>query len=348
MPPRTWRAALALTVAVSVLVTARTAAAAPRSVTVLDAVDVTAPPLTQVEGYGAIWALSETDWFGAPVDYTELTKIDERTGAVVGTVNLGYDAVAANDYPSGFLAAGAGAVWVIDYNKNQLIEIDPATAKVVRRVATGTSPAGVTVADGSVWVAHEHVAQVWRYDATTLRVLARITAGDTTDYYSGLGVASVGEGAVWVGDNQDGAVVRIDPATNTATSVDVGDAPPCGPLVFVPGGFWLDGSLCGNSVYHYDDATRSITAEVDLPHCLYPITYGHGALYLTYARKQNPHTGECAQDRLAEYDPTTGALLAQRSAPATGSLTTVPDGFWFGDVRAVPSATAPEYHVAGF
>lgn len=324
------------------------AVAQPPAVAVLAAPLVTAGPLTQAAGFGAIWVLSETEWIGNPADYTEITKIDRRTNRVVARVNVGYDAVGANSYPTGFLATGAGAVWVIDYNANQLIEISPSTDRVVARVSTGVSPTGVVVAAGSVWVSHQHTSAVWRFDPHSLAVTARIPAGATGHFDSTLGPLTVGRDAVWVSELFQGRVQRIDPSTDHVTTVEVGPSPSCGALVFVPGGFWLDDSLCGNVISRYDLAQHRISATITEPACLFPVTYGHDGLWITFSLGQDPNTGACRQTELGRFDPRTSALLAVRTSPGVGSVTDVDDGLWFGDIRPGPPASIPEYHAARF
>lgn len=348
------RCALAAAVGLCLCLTAASpAAASPAAaglaqVRVLGQAPVVAAPLTQVAGFGAVWVLSETEWIGNPSDYTEITKIDQSTNRVVGRLNLGYTTVNPNYYPIGFIAAGAGAVWAIDYNANQLTKIDPATDRVLARVSTGISPTGVAVAAGSVWVSHQHTSAVWRYDPRSLRVTARIPAGNTTQYDSTLGPLSVGHGAVWVSELFQGRVQRIDPRTDRVTTVGVAPSPSCGAQVFVPDGFWLDDTLCGNTIYRYDFARHAVSATITEPACLFPVTYGHGAVWATFAPGRDPSTGACQSPELARFDPITGAALAVRAAPGVGTVTDTPGGLWFGDILAEPPTTVPEFHVARF
>ena len=50
------------------------------------------------------------------------------------------------------IAAGAGAVWITDAIHDVLIKVDPASGRVVQRIATGRGADGVAVGAGSVWV----------------------------------------------------------------------------------------------------------------------------------------------------------------------------------------------------
>ena len=95
-------------------------------------------------------------------------------------------------------------------------------------------------------------------------------------YDSTLGPLSVGHGAVWVSELFHGRVQRIDPQTDQVSTVDVAPSPSCGVQVFVPGGFWLDDTLCGNTIYRYDFARHAVSATITEPACLFPVTYGHG------------------------------------------------------------------------
>ena len=51
------------------------------------------------------------------------------------------------------VAADESAVWVANAGNGTVSRIDPETNQVVRTIAIGHTPAGLTLADGLVWVA---------------------------------------------------------------------------------------------------------------------------------------------------------------------------------------------------
>ena len=66
-----------------------------------------------------------------------MTRIEPRTGAVVRPIDVG-------NGPSA-LAAGEGAVWVVNRHDGTLSRIDPATNAVRGSVRVGADPTAVAV-----------------------------------------------------------------------------------------------------------------------------------------------------------------------------------------------------------
>lgn len=236
--------------------------ASPPRLDVVASTSLPAEPLIQVAGYGSVWVLTQTEWSGSPAHHTVISRVDRRTSQVLAGINLGRSTIAENVYPLGYLAIGAGSVGVIDYNRNMLFRIDPSTNQVVGRARTGTSPTGLTFSAGSVWVSHQFTSAVWRLDPTTLRVTARIPAGNTSAYDSGLGALSAGSGAVWAVLRFQGKAQRVDTATHRVRTYNVAPAYTCGSLAVVPGGLWIDDTLCFNEFFRYDFARQRVTSHI--------------------------------------------------------------------------------------
>lgn len=155
-------------------------------------------------GHGALWAVRAG---GA------IARVDPEAGKVVAKVLVGNN-------PSS-IAAGAGAVWVVDAVDNSVTRIDPAGGNAVTATApVGQGPTAVAVGAGAVWVANTQDGTVARIDPRTAAVIATIAVGERPT-----GIA-VGAGAVWVANSLSGTVSRIDPETNrVGATVDVGEAP---------------------------------------------------------------------------------------------------------------------------
>jgi hypothetical protein len=158
----------------------------------------------------------------------EIVRIDPKTVEIVATIHVGR-------YPVN-VAYGLDAVWVTlnhdgDPPTGSVVRIDPITNEVVARIPVNEGwPRDIAIGEGAVWVsgpskAHGDVLQassVWRIDPGTNRLAATVLR-ETPQLSEGIYTPdsiSVGNGAVWAaGAGGDG--VRIDPATNGATSFPV-------------------------------------------------------------------------------------------------------------------------------
>jgi hypothetical protein len=90
--------------------------------------------------------------------------------------------------PIGELAGGivsaAGSIWVVTvYPKQQVIRIDPATNRVVRRIFLGGTPspgdvAWITYGAGALWVSRAEANEVDRIDPASGAITARIEVDD--------------------------------------------------------------------------------------------------------------------------------------------------------------------------
>jgi streptogramin lyase len=87
----------------------------------------------------------------------------------------------------GDVAIGEGSVWATDNGTNQVWQVDPIHASVVRGITVGHVPLGVTVGAGSVWVTSGADGTITRIDPiegtttatiTTCQTPARLTLAD--------------------------------------------------------------------------------------------------------------------------------------------------------------------------
>jgi glutamine cyclotransferase len=107
------------------------------------------------------------------------------------------------------LAAAPGAVWAVDNALSSAVRIDTKTGKVTTRVPVGFQPYDIEWGFGSVWVANAGDGTVWRM--TNGKVVKKIKVGAEPN-----GLTAY-RGALWVSDHTLGKVVRIDPRTNAIT-----------------------------------------------------------------------------------------------------------------------------------
>jgi serine/threonine-protein kinase len=135
---------------------------------------------------GTLWGL----WISG------LDRINHGGQVVKTFTDLGLDPFA--------LAAGEGAVWVLDGALRSVFRVDPATNSVVGRLRLGFDPGGIAVGGGSVWVTNPSGGSVIRIDPRSNRIVGSTRVGRDP-----VAVAA-GFGSVWVANYQDRTVSRID------------------------------------------------------------------------------------------------------------------------------------------
>ena len=142
-----------------------------------------------------------------------LRTVNPRTNRAVGK------AVPVGASPCG-IVAGAGSLWVEAYNSNRIDRVNPKRRKVVKRIRVGIQPFDVLFAAGAVWSSDNGSDRVSRIDPRRSRVVRRIR---TPGGPAGLAYSN---GSIWVGTAGPAAthIYRIDPATNVATRIEVGQA----------------------------------------------------------------------------------------------------------------------------
>ena len=106
-----------------------------------------------------------------------------------------------------FVATGAGAVWVSDFDSQTITRIDPATNTIVAKIETGLeSTHAIYAASGGVWVSAIISAGVVMIDPAT----NQSSGGVDTDHGGSWGSAEL-DGSIWVLHGDDNVVTRIDP-----------------------------------------------------------------------------------------------------------------------------------------
>jgi len=99
----------------------------------------------------------------------KLVRIDPGSGEVLAEIGVGAGA--------GPVAAGAGAVWVVNALDGTLSRVDPARNAVASTVPIGDAPAGVAAGASGVWVADEGTGELVSVDPRTGTIRRRYTIG---------------------------------------------------------------------------------------------------------------------------------------------------------------------------
>lgn len=148
-----------------------------------------------------------------------VTRVDPATGAVTDSIPLDYDRTA-------HLAIAGDRVWISANDEWDLFHLPVAGSATPDSLRLGGGGASLASGLGSLWAygpGEEGGMTVWRLDPASGGIQARIAVPLAPEFQDDHALA-VGEGGVWIGLGEEGAVVRVDPETNTLTgSVDAGE-----------------------------------------------------------------------------------------------------------------------------
>ena len=223
-------------------------------------------PADVAEGAGYIWVANRAD--------NTLTQVDAETKRVVSTTSPGMSV--------GGLAADARGVWIADGRRARLIRLDPGfrpapVADSIRLApapdAFGPSGANsVALGHGSVWAGRDY-GTIARVDAESHERARPISVGN-----SPIAVAT-GAGSVWVADDQDNTVIRIDPQSANAVTATtpVGQGPTA--VAVGAGAVWV-ASAQDDTVARLDPGTAAVTATIRVGRRPTGVAVGAGAVWV--------------------------------------------------------------------
>ena len=77
------------------------------------------------------------------------------------------------------ITAAKGSLWLTSPTLDRLLQVNPGSLVVIRKIAVGERPVGVCFGAGSLWVANSNDGTVMRIDPANGRVLATIRVGGT-------------------------------------------------------------------------------------------------------------------------------------------------------------------------
>ncbi len=155
-------------------------------------------------GYGAIWVVVPTPQNFRLAAVGTVERLDELSGRVIEKVSI------PADLGNGTIAAGNGAVWVLDQD-GVLWRLDPATGHVSGHYETNALETSVLVpAAGYEWIGERLNHEVLRYDPRTLQAK---TFHFAEQAWQLIGVDSPKTRSIWLLDAQGGTITSIDPKT---------------------------------------------------------------------------------------------------------------------------------------
>jgi YVTN family beta-propeller protein len=195
----------------------------------------------------------------------------------------------------GGIAVGGGAVWVANSLDATVSRIDPQTNREVETIPVGLTPTALGVDGKTVWVTSAEERSVTRIDAVRGRVVDRIQTGAL-----GRGIA-VGGGSVWVTDESSRSVVRIDSRRGRIVeTVSVGNGPTG--IAFGDGSVWVANSLDG-TVSRIDPGTNTVTATIPVGEGPDSIAVGPGVVWVSGEFSEEIVRIDPAEDEVVERIP---------------------------------------------
>jgi ABC-type branched-subunit amino acid transport system substrate-binding protein/DNA-binding beta-propeller fold protein YncE len=214
--------------------------------------DAKSIPAAVAAGAGAVWVGNTRPSASAGANsMVSVSRIDPRTLTITHTATLPNRGHGSGVFDVGRsrIAVGDGAVWAIDPD-GTVARIDPRSGRVVKTIkaSAGMLAAG---AEG-VWVLTDN--GVARIDPAKNRLGTRIPLpfGNARDI-------AVGSGAVWVTDDPQGLLWRIDVGrSRTARTIDVGVG--AFYVSYGAGAVWV-GNFVTGTVSRVDPRTNRVTAR---------------------------------------------------------------------------------------
>ena len=211
-------------------------------------------------------------------------------------------AAAGPYWPTMTLALTGSTAWVACKQQARLVRLALPSGRRTASVQLDGQVIAVTVGLGSVW-ALDADSTLYRLNPRTARVTRRIPLDATAAYN-----IWIGDGAVWVADDQGARMLRISPVTNKIVArIPVGDGP--ADMVFVGKRAWML-THRDNTLYRIDTATNVATSLA--------IVGGSNAAAERLAMAGNSLWITGRGVPLLEVDPETGETLRSVDIKGTG------------------------------
>jgi YVTN family beta-propeller protein len=245
--------------------------------------------------------------------------IDPATNEVVDTVPVG-------DSP-GPIAAGAGALWVVNLNDSTLTKIDPSAHSALKSIAVPvpsgrlTPPLLVAAADEDVWIWACHQT-LFRVDPVSIQIVQQLELLRDFGVFAGFTCAVAAEkGSVWVPLGYPRAeVVHIEAAGDVPAAVAERFPARLGSrsaMAIGLGSIWL--AAGSGPLRRLDPATGRLTGPVRLGSGPKAMVVGHDAAWVSNSD----------EDSVTRIDPRTNSVVRSISVGADPvALAVSPDAVW--------------------
>jgi len=240
-----------------------------------------------------------------------VSKVDAQSRTVVAT--------RSPDTSVAGLAVGAGGVWIGDHRREHLVRLDPDLQAAERSVRVarepeifGTSIANpVAVGEDAVWVGRGY-GSLARVNPRTLDMVDDVPVGNDP-----VAVAT-GSGAVWVVDQADGTLARIDTRSANAVTwaTQVGQSPVA--LAVGEDAVWVASSQ-SDTVSRVDPENGAVMAAIPVGRRPTGVATGAGAVWVANS----------LDGTISRIDPETNQVVATIAVgEAPRSVTFADDRVW--------------------
>ena len=199
------------------------------------------------------------------------------------------------------VAAGGGALWVVDRDQALALRVDPRRNRVTRRVSLPSAPIDVWVGAGSVWLALDAQGAVGRLG----RTLAVISTGDGPS-----GFATDGR-TVWIANHRDGTLSRIAPGAARATTIS---RPGAERLVYLADSLWATGR--GLDLLRIDPQSGATQTTVEIGAAGIELAVAGGRVWAGAATEAGARRGDPRAAALVAVNPSTNTVVESHAATA--------------------------------
>ncbi len=195
-------------------------------------------------GFGRLWV----PLCGHNGDRNSLAEVDLNTARLLRVLPVGPAA------EEGGVAVSRDSVWLVVDKDGDLARIDPRTGATRQTVRLHAGCYNPIQASGVIWVSCIDADQAVALDAATGTILARVQTGPQPRFLS------AGAGSIWVLNQGDGSVTRIDARTHRpVASIAVGVPGHGGDIAFGAGEVWI--SVAGIPLTAIDATTNAVRRQ---------------------------------------------------------------------------------------
>ena len=209
-----------------------------RTRTLVSTFSVAGTPRDLVSAFGSLWVGTSE---GRVIRVEPGTDLVERTWTLP---NAGETTAFGFDQGAGWLAVSRDAVWA--GSSRTISRIDPRTFELRPRPSDYWGPMAYGL--GSLWIIGEELERV---APATMQSLGRV------ELSAGAAAITIGLGAVWIADDENEAIVRVDPRQNAVSRTYEVDGHPFGVAVGA-GAVWATSD--SGHVVRIDPRTHDVTS----------------------------------------------------------------------------------------